>query len=123
MASGDNEALSGCGFSLGPGGCDEPGPLGHHHEGGRPLRGHLVFEARGHRLEVSGNLGDEDDVGTDGDSGLKREPAGLLAQDLDDANLARGLRRLPDAVEHLNREAERAVEAERHRCRGDVVLE
>ena len=64
-------------------------------------------------MQVAGNLGNQHRIGTHGDASLQRQPAGLRAQDFDHGNFAGRLRCLPGLVEHLDGEAEGAVETER----------
>ena len=102
---------------------DEAGPLGHDHQPVGPLGGHPLLQLRCHDLEIAGDLGHEHGIGSDGDAGLHRHPARLLAQDLHDADLARRPGRLTNPVEQLDREAQRAVEPERHHGGRNLVLD
>ena len=68
-----------------------------------------------HNVDVIRNFRQEDDVRAAGDAGIQRQPARLVAHELDDhaAAMARGGRM--DAVDHLGRDVHSGMEAE-----GDV---
>ena len=123
VASGDRDALSEDGSAWACWAVGQGHAFGHHHQPVRPPARHLLFQARRHHLQIAGNLGNQHGVGANGDARLQRHPSGLLAQHLHHGDLAGRLGRLASPVEHLDGEAEGAVEAEGHRRGGDVVLD
>ena len=77
----------------------------------------------GDGLDVVGDLGDQDDVGAAGDAGAERQPAGVVAHDLDHDDAVMAVRGAVQAVDRVGRDPERGVEAEGDVGALDVVVD
>ena len=74
-------------------------------------------------LEVDGDLGDEDHVGSAGDAAHHRDPAGVAAHHLDDHDAVVGFGRRVEAVDRLGCDEHGRVEAERVVRAREVVVD
>ena len=77
----------------------------------------------GDRLDVVGDLGDQDHVGAARDAGAERQPAGVVAHHLDHDDAVMAVRRAVQPVDRVGRDPERGVEAEGDVGHGDVVVD
>ena len=73
--------------------------------------------------QVVGYLRNQRRIGMNGDGRLQRQPTGMFAENLDDADLPCRLGRLPGTVERLCRVAQGTVEAEGQHGRRHFVLD
>ena len=61
---------------------------------------------------VVGDLRNQDDVGAASDAGAEREPAGIVAHNLDNDDAVVAVRRAVQPVDRVGRDTERRIEAE-----------
>ena len=76
-----------------------------------------------HFIRVIGDFGDEDDVGTAGNTGVERQPANLVAHDLDEHRASMACSRGMDAVNTLGVDIQCGVEAEGYVGAPDIVVD
>ena len=74
-------------------------------------------------LDVVGDLGDQDDVGAARDAGAERQPAGIVAHDLDHDDAVMAVRGAVQAVDRVGDDPECRVEAEGDVGALDVVVD
>src|SRR5699024_10418547 len=74
-------------------------------------------------FDVVGNLGQQQDVRAAGQTGVERQPAGLVAHDLDDHAAAVAGGGGVDAVDDVRGDVHSRMEAEGHVGQPDVVVD
>ena len=74
-------------------------------------------------IHVVGDLGDQDDVRTACDAGVQRDPANLVAHDLDDKHAAVARRSGVDVVDALGGDVDGARKAKRQLGTPGVVID
>ncbi len=94
-----------------------------HHDRERRPAAVAVQDLVAHLVDVERLLGDEDDVGTAGETRVQRDPAGMAAHDLAHHHAVVALGGGVQAVDRVRRDLHRGVEAERHVGRGEVVVD
>jgi hypothetical protein len=86
----------------------------------QPLTGEDVIR---NLVQIERNLGDEDDVGAAGNTGMQGDPSGVAAHHFGHHDTMVRFRRRVQPIDGIGREAHRGVEAEGARGLDDVVVD